>query len=163
MKKKKRKSKQKINKKLITKAGLALKNEHYLEATWILSSIMEKKLGSILGNLDNKYTRVGSNLDSSLKRMKFHLLKGTQPFLSKHLEIRFISELRAWKSYRNSVFKDMVTKHVSKMRMKKMAEEGIVLLQELNTLAKIIKSESRKLRVQNTPIANTSNGTKATD
>ncbi len=39
-----KKKKQKIVKKLVPKAGLAIKNEFYIEASWILSIIIESKL-----------------------------------------------------------------------------------------------------------------------
>jgi hypothetical protein len=148
MKKKKQKSRQKISKKLVPKLGIAFKNEYYLETTWILSSVIEMKLKSILGKIDTHYSPPAPKLDVTLKRIKFLLVKLSNPILNKYFEMRLIEELRNWKNYRNEVFRDMVHMHVSKLRMKKMAEEGIVLLQELNAVAKKIKSEWKKLQAE---------------
>ena len=163
MKKKKRKLVRKTSKKLITKAGFALKNEYYLEATWILSSIIENKLFAILRSVDDQPGISKLKMLRSLNRIKNLLSKSNHLFLLKHIELRLIDELRTWKNYRNDVFRDMVHTQVSKRRMKKMAEEGIVLLHELNALAKKIKSESKRIPIQNTQSYITANDPEAQD
>ena len=151
MKKKKQKSNPKIVKKLVPRAGLALKNEFYLEATWIISTIMETKLRSVITRVGKENPGPGFGLAKCIKRVKYLLLKKDHPLLSKHLEIRLTDELRSWKNYRNKVFKDMSEIHVSKTRFKKMAEEGIVLLQELNSSVKKFKADWKKLSITPTP------------
>ena len=146
MKKKKKGSikKQKVVKRLVTKAGLALKNEFYLEASWVLSSIIESKLRRILTLITQEDPGPGFGLQKCLNRIKFLYLKGSQPLLVKHFEMRLIDELRSWKSHRNSIYKDMIKIHVSARRIKKMTEEGIVLHQELTTVYKNFKKEIRQ-------------------
>jgi hypothetical protein len=144
MKKKKQRSKKKVRKQLIPKAGLALKNEFYLEASWIISTMIETKLRTLITRVEKENPGLGFGLEKSIKRLKYHLIRKNHPLLTKHFEIRLIDELRAWKNSRNSVYKDMAEIHVSKARLQKMAEEGIVLLQELNSLAKKFKSDWKK-------------------
>jgi hypothetical protein len=144
MKKKKQKSKKKVKKQLIPKAGLALKNEFYLEATWIISSIMETKLRTLITRAEKENPGLGFGLEKCIKRLKYHLIRKNYPLLTKHFEIRLIDELRAWKNSRNSIYKDMAEIHVSKARLQKMAEDGIVLLQELNSSAKKFKSDWKR-------------------
>jgi hypothetical protein len=144
MKKKDQKSKTKALKKLVPNAGLALKNEFYLEAAWLVSLIIESKLLSVINRVEENHPGTGTGFERSLKRLKYIMLKTDHPLLVKHFEIRLIDELRKWKNYRNNVFKDMIETHVSKARFKKMAEDGIVLLHELNSSCKKFKSDWKK-------------------
>jgi hypothetical protein len=146
MKKKKKelKKKYKVIKKLVPKAGFALKNEFYLDASWILSSILESKLRRILTLMINEHPGLGYGLQQCLRRIKFLQLKGTHPLLLKHFEIRLIDELRVWTTHRNNIYKSLIDTHVSKARMKKMAMEGIMLYQELNTGYKNLKKDWTK-------------------
>jgi hypothetical protein len=136
-----KKKKQKVVKKLVPKAGLAIKNEFYLEASWILSTIIESKLRRILTLMMNENPGLGFGLQKCLRRIKFLERKGAHPFLVKHFESRLIDELRAWANHRNHVYKNLIDTHVSKARIKKMAEEGILLYQELNTVYKNFKKD----------------------
>ena len=140
-KRKKAEKKQKaVSKKLVEKAGLAIKNEFYLEASWILSSIMEKKLKNLLDKLENQKPGAGFSLEQSIKRVKFLHLTSKHPLLILHYKISFIDELRNWKNQRNTVMKDMLAVHVSKARMERLALDGIRLLKELNAANKKFKS-----------------------
>jgi hypothetical protein len=142
-KRKKAEKKQKaVRKKLVEKAGLAIKNEFYLEASWILSSIMEKKLKNLLDKLENQKPGAGFSLEQSIKRIKFLHLTSKHPLLTLHYKISFIDELRNWKNQRNTVMKDMLAVHVSKARMERLALDGIRLLKELNADSKKFKSGS---------------------
>ena len=163
MKKKKQKSKTKVVKKLIPRAGIALKNEFYLEATWIISSIMETKLRSMITRVEKENPGLGFGLEKCLKRLKYLLKKTDYPLLSKHIELRLIDELRAWKNSRNSVYKDMAEIHVSKARLQKMAEDCIVLLQELNSSAKKFKSDWKKSLMNTTESIKITNATTTPD
>lgn len=141
MKKRKKNSHKKKNaiKKLVPKAGLALKNEFYLEASWILTSIIELKLRRILFLITNEKPGLGFGLQKCLLRIKFLHLKGSYPLLVKHFEIRLIDDLRGWKNKRNSIYQDMMDIHVRPGRIKRMSEEGIVLHQEFNSAYKNFK------------------------
>lgn len=139
-----KKKKQKIVKKLVPKAGLAIKNEFYIEASWILSIIIESKLRRILTLMMNENPGLGFGLQKCLRRIKFLERKGAHPLLVKHFESRLINELRTWTTYRNHIYKSLIDTHVSKARIKKMAEEGIILYQELNTIYKNFKKDWTK-------------------
>lgn len=141
------KRRKKIIKRLVPKAGLALKNEFYFEASWILSSIIESKLARILAMIADEYQGVSLGLHKSLLRIKFLHLKGSYPLLARHFEIRLIDELRAWKNKRNGIYKDMTSIHVRPSRIKMMVEEGIVLHQEFNNAFKNFKLEWKQLPV----------------
>lgn len=151
-KKKELKKKYKVIKKLVPKAGFALKNEFYLDASWILSSILESKLRRILTLMISEHPGLGYGLQQCLRRIKFLQLKGTYPLLIKHFEIRLIDELRIWTNHRNNIYKSLTDTHVSKVRMKKMALEGIILYQELNTGYKNLKKDWTKDLLKETHI-----------
>lgn len=143
MKKKKKDTdkKHKIVKKLAPKAGFALKNEFFLDASWILSTIIETKLMRILTLMTNEHPGLGYGLHKCLKQIKFLQSKEIHPLLSKHFERRLFDDLQVWTAHRNKIYKDLIDTHVSLTRIKKMSEEGIVLYQELNTAYKKFKKD----------------------
>jgi hypothetical protein len=143
MKKKKKvvKKKKKEGKKLVEKAGLAIKNEFYLEASWLLSSIIEKKVKDLLGKLEDHKPGNGYTLEQSIKRVKYLHLSSKSPLLTAHFTVKFIDELRNWKNQRNNIMKDMLDVHVSKARLERLAMDGIRLLKELNASNKKFKAE----------------------
>ena len=143
MKKKKKavNKKKKEGKKLVEKAGLAIKNEFYLEASWILSAIIEKKVKNLLDKLENHKPGTGFTLEQSIKRVKYLHLNSKHPLLNAHFTVKFIDELRNWKNQRNTIMKDMLDVHVSKARMERLAMDGIRLLKELNASNKKFKAE----------------------
>lgn len=143
MKKKKKavKKRKKDGKKLVEKAGLAIKNEFYLEASWILSSIIEKKMKDLLEKLENHKPGTGFSLEKCIKRVKYLHLTSKYPLLTVHFTVKFIDELRNWKNQRNTILKDMLYVHVSKARMERLAMDGIRLLKELNAAHKKFKAE----------------------
>jgi hypothetical protein len=142
MKKKKKvvKKKKKDGKKLVEKAGLAIKNEFYLEASWLLSSIIEKKVKDLLAKLENHKPGTGFTLEQCIKRVKYLHLSSKHPLLTAHFTVPFIDELRNWKNQRNTIMKDMLDVHVSKERMERLAMDGIRLLKELNSSHKKFKA-----------------------
>jgi len=143
MKKKKKvvKKRKKDGKKLVEKAGLAIKNEFYLEASWILSSIIEKKVKDLLEKIEGHKPGAGYTLEQSIKRVKYLHLTSKHPLLTLHFTIKFIDELRNWKNQRNTIMKDLLEVHVSKARMERLAMDGIRLLKEFNSAHKTFKSE----------------------
>jgi len=142
--KKEAKKKHKVIKNLVPKADLALKNEFYLDASWILSTIIEAKLRRIITIMMNENPGLGFGPQKCLRQIKLLRQKGIHPLLDKHLKIRLIDELRLWLNHRNSIYKDLMDIHVSKARIKKMAEEGTILYQELNLVYKSLKKDWTK-------------------
>ncbi len=128
-------------KKQVQKAGLAIKNEFYLEASWILSSMIEKKLKKMLEKIENLNMGSGYSLEQSVKRIKHLHITAKQPFFSEHFEVRLIDEIRNWKNQRNIILKDMQDVHVSQARLERLALEGIRLLKEWNKASKKFKAE----------------------
>jgi len=133
-------SSRKVVKKLIQKAGLALKNEFYLETSWIISTIIETRLKSIITRVEGKNPGTGYNLDRCLKRIKYLIVKGDHSILSSEIGLLLVNAIRGWKNRRNNVLKDMSEKHISKQRFATLAQEGIVLMQELNGSYKKLKT-----------------------
>lgn len=132
-------------KRLIAKAGEAVKSEFYLEATWIVSKLMEEKLKNLLTRFENHNPGLSFGIDQCLKRIKYLILRNQSSSLAKHIEMRLVDDIRNWKNQRNTLFKDILHSHVSKKRMKKSAEDGIVLLQELLHSSKKFKEEWKKM------------------
>jgi hypothetical protein len=120
-------------KKLLAKAGLAIKNEFYLEAAWTLSELFERKLTRFL-------EKTGSPKVNGTPVLA-HLL-----FLSKKqsaaagenapLNTALLDKIRDWKNQRNDIFRDLPVSHVSKQRLERLALEGIRLYKELNKVVK---------------------------
>jgi hypothetical protein len=135
------KNKKKQAKKLVEIAGLAIKNEFYLEASWILSSIIEKKMKDLLEKVENHKPGIGYSLEQCIKRVKYLHMTSKYPILDTHFTVEFIDDLRNWKNQRNNIMKDMLEVHVSKARMERLAMDGIRLLKELNSSHKRFKSE----------------------
>lgn len=144
--------KKKAIKRLLPKAGLALKNGFYLETSWILSSIVELKIRRILTLITNEKPGLSVGLEKCLRRIKGLHIKGSHPLLVKHFEIRLIDDLRVWKNKRNSIYQDMTIIHVRPGRIKRMVEEGIVLHQELNSALKNFKKDLKQVSIKNTPL-----------
>jgi hypothetical protein len=144
MKKKKKKTGKKSVSQLVPRAGLALKNEFYLETSMIVSSMIEKKLRNVITRVEKRNPGSGFGIGKCVKRLKYLILKNADPLIVKYFEIRLIDELRNWKNYRNSILRDMCEIHITRNRLQKMAEDGIVLMQELNSSYKKFKQDWKK-------------------
>jgi hypothetical protein len=125
--------------KMIEKAGIAMKNGFYLETSWIISYMLEKKLKKLLGTLENQIPGRGFTLEQSIKRVKYHHISARHPELTRQVEIGLIDEIRTWKNQRNIIFNDIADKHVSQARLKRLAKDGIKLYKEFNRAAKTVK------------------------
>jgi hypothetical protein len=128
--KKEQKRPRKTVKALIPKAGIAYKNEFYLEAIMIISAILEARLRTLITRVEKSNPGIGFNLEHCLKRVKFLHLSGRDPKLCKNLEIQMIDDLRRWKNQRNAILKDLAEIHVSHRRMEHQANEGVDLLKK---------------------------------
>jgi hypothetical protein len=137
MKRRKNKAEKKsIGKKLIEKAELAMKHEFYLEASLIMSSIMEIRLKKLLGQFENQLPGPGFTLEQSIKRVKHLHVSAKHPELTEHFRIGLIDEIRNWKNQRNEALKDIPDIHVSDARLERLAVEGKRLLKEWKKAAK---------------------------
>ncbi|MCX6269539.1 MAG: hypothetical protein NTW16_19660 [Bacteroidetes bacterium] len=137
MKGKKKKAGKKGNgSKLITRAGLAIKQEFYLEASWILSALFERKLKKLLGLVEKQPPASGFTLEQSIKRVKYLHVSSKHPDLTSGLNLRIVDEIRNWKNQRNEILKDILNIHVSQARMERLATEGVKLYKELNKSVK---------------------------
>lgn len=142
MKRKKNKAvKKRTGKKATEMAGLAMKHEFYLEASWILSSLFESKLGKILDKIQPQSQRQGLTFAQLIKRIKYLHLSAKHPAFTEHFRPGLIDEIRNWKNQRNDVLKDMPDVHVSQARLERLANDGARLYKELNKTAKSFKPE----------------------
>jgi len=155
---KKKTNSRKLIKKLIPKAGLALKNEFYLETSWIISTIIETRLKSIITRVEGKNPGTGYNLDRCVKRVKYLIVKGDHLILSKEIGLLLVDAIRVWKNHRNKILKDMSEKHISRQRFAALAQEGIVLMQEMNGSYKKFKSAWIKSITPESPPAKNEDG-----
>jgi len=159
MKKKKKKSGRKVVRQLVPRAGVALKNEFYFEASIILSSLFESRLKNLITRVEKVNPGFGFGLDRCIKRVKYLIIRNPGSLIAKYFDLQLVDSLRAWKNHRNGILKDMVTVHVSSNRMKNLAQDGVVLFQELNDANKRFKKEWKKELVKgvsNPPIPNES-------
>lgn len=140
MKRKKRKAAKKCGgTKLIEKAGLAVKHEFYLEASWILSSLFERRLGKVLEKLQPPSQTRGLTFSQLIKRAKYLHVSSRHPGFTAHFNVGLIDEIRNWKNQRNDILKDIPDIHVSKARLERLANEGVKLYKELNKTVKSFK------------------------
>ncbi|MDP1622786.1 MAG: hypothetical protein Q8M08_10665 [Bacteroidales bacterium] len=140
MKRKKNTSKKGISKKLVEKAGMAIKHEFYLEASWILTSIFERKLNKILEKMLPQAQKQGLTFTQLINRVRNLNISGKHPDFSAYMKIGLLDDIRTWKNQRNDVLKDIPDTHVSQARLERLATEGIRLLKELNKATRSIKS-----------------------
>ena len=141
--------KQKKDNKKIEKGGkiqaqkltLAIEKEFFLEALWILSSMIEKKIKKVLEKTENIDYGAGYSLEQAVKRIKYVHLSGKHPIFSGHFDIALIDDIRRWKNQRNIVLKDMQGVHVSMVRLERLAGEGERLLREWSGAAKKYKAD----------------------
>ena len=143
-KNKSQKNPKKGNRKMILKAGLALKNEFYLEASWIISTLLEKRVKTILGRIEQQKPGMGYTFDQNIKRLKYLRLALKHPALTDHFDVQLIDAIRNWKNQRNEVMKDMLVRHITKDRMERLANEGISVYKELNSCIKSFKSDFKE-------------------
>ena len=145
MKRKKNKAVKKNNsKKLIEQAGLALKHEFYLEASLILSSLFERKLKKLLGQVENQVPGQGFTLEQSIKRVKYLHLSKKYPGLTASFSLGLIDNIRTWKNQRNEILKDIPDVHVSPARIERLANDAVKLSGELSKAVKTFKSARLK-------------------
>lgn len=141
----------KSTKKLLEKAGIAAKNDFYLDASWILSTLFERKIKKIIEKIEHRRLGNGYSLEQAIKRLKFLHLTSKYPSLNSHFEIVLIERLRNWKNQRNTVLKDIMEVHVTQVRMERLATEGVKIFKDWNKAAKSFREENLKVitKVQN--------------
>jgi hypothetical protein len=144
MKKKKQLQGRKIVRQMVPKAAVALKNEFYLESSMIISMLMESRLKNLITRVEKVNPGLGFGLERCIKRVKFLIQKNPGSLIAKYVEVKLTDDIREWKNYRNAILKDMIEVHVSRKRLKKLAEDGIILFQELNAAHKKFKKEWKK-------------------
>lgn len=126
-------------KRLVERAGLAIKHEFYLEASWILTSIFERKLNKILEKLQPPAQKQSLTFTQLINRVRSLNVSAKHPDFSAHIKVGLIEDIRAWKNQRNGVLKDIPDIHVSRARLERLATEGIRLFKELNKATKSFK------------------------
>ena len=140
MKQKKRAAEKKHpGKKLAERAGFAMKHEFYLETTWILTAIFERKLNKILEKLEPPVQHQTLNFTQLINRVRNLNIGAKHPDFSAHIKVGLIDDIRAWKNQRNDVLRDIPEIHVSQARLERLANEGIRLFKELNLATKSLK------------------------
>ena len=135
-------------KKMLHKAELAIRSEFYLEASWILSSLLERKLKKMVENIENISTGNGFSLEQSIKRIKHLHSISKSPLFSARFEVGLIDDIRGWKNQRNTILKDMQDVHVSQARLQRLAGEGMTLLKRWNSSNKKFKTELSQTRTE---------------
>jgi hypothetical protein len=154
MKKKKKSDPKKDNKRLTIRAGMAMKNEFFMEAAWIISVLMEMRFKKMLIQMEGKNPGAGFTLEQYLKRMKYILTKTAVMDPNEPVQVDLIDRLRTWKNQRNTIMKDMLIAHVSGSRKEHLAKEGISLLKQLNSAYKKSKTTWKAVQETQQPAEN---------
>lgn len=136
--------KKKGTKKMLSRAKLALKNEFDLEASWIISALLEKRLKNILEIVEHQKPGLFYTFDQNIRRMKHWRLTCGETPLADHFTIQMIDALRIWKNQRNEVMKDMLVRHITKNRLERLAHDGIRIVKEWNASTRALKLELKK-------------------
>ncbi len=140
--KKKNKSKGKPNvrrKNTSEKLKIAMKNSFFLEASWLISSLLEKRLKNILRKVEKPDSVIANLFDQNIKRIKHLCLNTDNPLLKESFNVQMMDGLRTWKNQRNEVMKDMLVRHISENRLERLANDGVRILKEWNTMYKAFK------------------------
>ena len=125
----------------VSDAGLAFKHGFYLETTWILSQLFERKAKSVLRRVNGDQATTSYSFEQSVKRIKYIHQSGQLPQLATLLDAGSIDGIRNWKNNRNAMLKDMISTHVSTGRMERLASEGITLYKTWSKSLKSVKKE----------------------
>jgi hypothetical protein len=145
MKKKKNNGKKKAgSRKLVEKAGLAMKHGFHLEASWILSLAMEQRLRKMIVRLGDPNPGAGFTLEQLVKRLKRLCLAPAGAAMAAHVPVELIDRIRGWKNQRNEILKDIPDVHVSPARLERLASDGAKLYKELNGAIKSAKMADEK-------------------
>lgn len=128
-------------KKSIQQAKLAVKNQFYLEASWLISSLLESRLKNLLRKADHQQPLTGFTLEQSIKRVKFLLLTSENATLTGAFDVALIDEIRNWKNQRNTILNDMIDVHVSQSRLERLSMDGMRLYRDWKKAAKQFKSD----------------------
>ncbi len=139
-KSKKEKKAKESSKKLVEKAGIAIKNEFYLEATMILSTLFEKKLAKVIEKVEASVSEKGLTMSLMLRKIRKVHQSDTHDDLTKNFSLELIDGIRTWKNKRNQVLKGLVVGNIKKVRLEHLSSEGIQLYKDLTKAAKTLKS-----------------------
>jgi len=145
MKQKKNNRKKKAgNRKVVEKAGLAMKHGFHLEASWILSLAMERKLRKMIMWSGSPDPGAGFTLEQLVKRIKRLALasQGMEPVAQ--VPVALIDRIRGWKNQRNEILKDIPGIHVTPARLERLAKEGVNLYKSLNIAARSLKQTGNR-------------------
>jgi hypothetical protein len=143
MKSKKQKSLKKSGgKKLAEQAGLAIKHEFYLEASWLLSALFERRFIKIFHYLDWEPAGTALSFSQMVNKMKGFQTGGKYPDLTGCFREGLIEDIRSWKNQRNDILKDMPRVRVTQARLERLATEGALLYKDLNEGYKTLKNKA---------------------
>ena len=123
---------------LISRADLALKLEFYLEASWILYSLLEERLKSLsISKL--KLTMNRENFCECLESLALERKKNI--IIEENLSEELLIKLNNWRLERNKIMHDLAKEDIDYNKVVIMAKEGRVLFADLTkALIKIKKS-----------------------
>jgi hypothetical protein len=133
-------------KRLLERAGMAMKHEFYLEAVWLLSQLLERKLAkvarrAVIAGEGKQKTTEDASFTQRLRQVKqWRLLPqhGDGQFSPDPLQI---DRLRRWINRRNLILKSIMEGPVSAERLAKLADDGVELYREWKRIADAFRQE----------------------
>lgn len=134
-------------KKIREQVVLAMNRGYYLEASWMLSMLFDRKVRRLIHKLEGSHRKVGITFEQAIKRIKYLHLSGNQRGFTESFSVELIDRLRKWKNQRNLILKDMLDVHVSRARIERLAKEGMQLSQAWSKAVKSFKKAERSKSV----------------
>jgi len=125
---------------LLERAGLAIKHEFYLEASWTLSTLFAMKLTRFI----ERWQPAEKAAHLTFARMirtakKVVVTSGRSDRPATDLLVLF-DEIRGWKNLRNELLKDIREVQVSQARLERLASEGARLYAVLGKATKVYRN-----------------------
>lgn len=125
----------------------AMEEKFYLEAIFIEYAMIEDRTDSALKH-------VGKSLDKNgISRKlddKLNILESSEPFTDdfcrERLSIKFLEDIRKWKSDRNALIHNLMNDHLTTEKLEKTAADGQELLRILKNKVASINRHNDKIR-----------------
>ncbi len=140
------KDKNKVYVSLMSKLNQALKNEFYYESIFIEYAILEDRTESILRHSKNYID--GLTLSNKLAKIKsIKILNDC--YCKKHLSSELINSIYDWKNKRNNLIHDLVKSEYNNVNVKKIAEDGFIIVKTLNNKSVLVNKYMDKNNKKN--------------
>ena len=130
---------------LISKADLAIENKFFLETITICYAIIEERLRSVLGKLNNRELGEKHKVDSCIKKIKKETK--TNALLRKYFSKELIDKIDNWKETRNDIMHELADQEIEYIKIETCARDGRILMAEVAKVIMHWKKEWEKAKI----------------